>query len=57
MPMISTLRVIETGKFEDPTNYLDPEQVQKVVFFWLSNLNGNLADFREENQFSKRGIT
>lgn len=41
------------GKFEDPTNYLDPEQVQKVYLF-VKNLNGNLADF-EKKINSQRG--
>ena len=32
------------GKFEDPTNYLSPGQLQKV-FLFVKNMNANLAEF------------
>src|SRR3712207_9443527 len=32
------------GKFEDPTRYLTPQQLQKVYLF-IKNLNQNLAQF------------
>ena len=41
------------GKFEDPTRYLDREQLQKVYLF-IKNLNKNLAAF-ENDINSQRG--
>ena len=41
------------GKFEDPTKYLSPDQLQKVYLF-VKNLNGNLADF-DSKVNSQRG--
>lgn len=32
------------GKFEDPTNFLNPSQLQKVYLF-VKNMNNNLANF------------
>lgn len=41
------------GKFEDPTRYLTPEQLQKVYLF-IKNINSNIADF-EKSINSQRG--
>ena len=42
------------GKFEDPTNYLNPLQLQKVYLF-VKNLNSHLADF-DAKVNSQRGV-
>ena len=41
------------GKFEDPTRFLSPDQLQKVYLF-IKNMNGNLGSF-EEKINSQRG--
>lgn len=41
------------GKFEDPTRYLTPDQLQKVYLF-VKNMNGNLEAF-ESKVNSQRG--
>lgn len=41
------------GKFEDPTRYLSPDQLQKVYLF-IKNMNSNLEEF-EKKINSQRG--
>jgi hypothetical protein len=42
------------GKFEDPTRYLNPQQVQKLYLF-IRNLNGNLEDFESSINSHRNG--
>ncbi|MCD8296620.1 MAG: hypothetical protein LUC88_03510 [Prevotella sp.] len=42
------------GKFEDPTKYLNPQQIQKVYLF-IKNLNSNLAAFEKAINSQRNG--
>jgi hypothetical protein len=44
------------GKFEDPTGYFTPEQLQKVYLF-VRNINNNLSDFEKLINSQRHGKT
>lgn len=49
----SDINWYRNGKFEDPTKFLSPDQLQKVYLF-IKNMNGNLEEF-ERKINSQRG--
>lgn len=49
----SDINWYRNGKFEDPTRFMTPEQLQKVYLF-VKNMNGNLEEF-EKKINSQRG--
>ena len=42
------------GKFEDPTRYLSPDQLQKVYLF-IKNMNSNLEEFEKKINSQRSG--
>lgn len=42
----SDIRWYRNGKFEDPTSYLEPQQLQKVYLF-VKNINSRIEDFEK----------